>query len=132
MKYIIFSILFFLSIDACNGQTQLEMNEMAMNEYYKADKALNAVFLKIIKEYRKDLIFVNNLRDAQKIWIKFRDAEMKMKYPERKAGYYGSIHPVCLYNYLTILTDERTKKLKTWLAGVNEGDSCSGSIKVNY
>jgi uncharacterized protein YecT (DUF1311 family) len=39
------------------------MNEMVMKEYDKADKELNAVFLKIIKEYQKDVVFVNKCLD---------------------------------------------------------------------
>jgi len=32
--------------------------------------------------------------------------------------------------YLTELTEERTKKLKMWLTGIDEYDACSGSIKA--
>lgn len=55
---------------------------------------------------------------------------MKSKYPDREEGYYGSIHPMCWILYLTELTEERTKKLKTWLLGIEEGDVCNGSVKT--
>jgi hypothetical protein len=53
-----------------------------------------------------------------------------MKYPEREAGYYGSIYPICRADYLEKLTRERTMKLREWLKGVEEGDACGGSIQT--
>lgn len=58
--------------------------------------------------------------------MKFRDAELKVKYPDRPAGYYGSIQPLCQYACLTELTAARTATLKQWLAGTEEGDMCAG------
>ena len=77
------------------------------------------------------LEYIKNLKVAQRIWIQFRDAEMKAKYPEREAGYYGSIHPMCWSIYLKELTEDRINKLQVWLTGTSEGDSCNGSVKIN-
>jgi hypothetical protein len=55
---------------------------------------------------------------------------MKIKYPDREDGYYGSVQPMCWCMYVTYLTQERTKKLKVWLTGIEEGDVCSGSVKT--
>jgi uncharacterized protein YecT (DUF1311 family) len=112
------------------AQTQTEMNESAFNSYKKADKELNDVYKKILSEYKSDTIFIKNLKASQRIWISFRDAELNMKYPEREAGYYGSIQPTCVANYLEQLTKARIKTLKVWLVGIPEGDSCSGSVKT--
>ena len=96
------------------------MNIQAGANYQKADKELNATYSTIFKEYKLDIAFIKNLKAAQNIWIKFRDAEMKMKYPDREPGYYGSIQPVCWYNYLEGLTKKRTNELKTWLTGIEK------------
>jgi hypothetical protein len=56
---------------------------------------------------------------------------VKSKYPDRKAGHYRSIHPMCVSTYLKELTEERTKKLQVWLDGREGGEGCSNSIKVN-
>ena len=130
MKRIIFLVFFYLTLNLCLGQTQLEMNQKVHSDFQKADKELNSVYQTILKEYKSDTAFIRNLRIAQKLWIQFRDAEMKMKYPDRESGYYGSIQPMCWSMYLKELTDERTKKLKIWLAGSEEGDVCSGSVKA--
>lgn len=106
------------------------MNQDALKNYQKADKDLNATYQKILKEYKNDISFVTNLKITQKIWVQFRDAEMKTKYSEREDGYYGSIFPVCWNNYLQELTEERTRKLKIWLIGIKEGDACAGSVKT--
>ena len=60
----------------------------------------------------------------------FRDAELLMKYPEREYGYYGSMHSMCISDYLEKLTKERVTTLKVWIVGVAEGDPCSGTIKT--
>ena len=127
-----FIILLFLCLltNFSFAQTQLEMNTQAGANYKKADKELNSAYTKILKEYKSDTAFIKNLKASQNIWIKFRDAEMKMKYPDREPGYYGSIQPLCWYNYLEKLTKKRTKELKTWLSGIEEGNCCSGSVKM--
>jgi len=133
MKKLLLTIITLLSLTISNqafGQTQFEMNQEEQNIYLKADKKLNNVYNQILKEYKSDTEFIKNLKIAQRIWIQFRDAEMKLKYPDREQGYYGSIHPMCLSIYLTELTEERTKKLKMWLTGIDEYDACSGSIKA--
>jgi len=111
------------------GQTQLQMNQGSNTSYLKADKELNVVYGKILNEYKSDTEFIKNFKAAQRIWIQFRDAEMKAKYPDRESGYYGSIQPTCWSSYLTELTKERTKKITIWLVGIEEGDACSGSVK---
>lgn len=133
MKQILFTLVTLLSLTFSNkivGQTQYEINQEAQIKYLKADKELNFVYNKILKEYKSDVEFIKNFKIAQRIWIQFRDAEMKSKYPDREPGYYGSIHPFCLSIYKTELTEERTKKLKIWVTGIQEGDACSGSIKL--
>ena len=126
----ILATLSLLSSFFCLAQTQTEMNEQAYANYQKADKELNITYQKILKEYKTDTAFIKNLKATQRIWVQFRDAEAKALYPDREPGYYGSIQPLCKYTYLTEFTAERTKRLKTWLDGVEEGDMCSGSVKT--
>ena len=114
------------------SQTQAEMNKTAYAEFSKADKKLNEVYQKILTEYKSDSTFIKSLKNAQRIWIKFRDAELEMKYPNYKEPhYYGSSHPMCSASYLKKMTKERTEKLIVWLNGIKEGDMCSGSVKMN-
>lgn len=51
------------------GQTQLEMNQEEQSKYLKADKELNLVYNKVLKEYKSDTAFIKNFKNAQRIWI---------------------------------------------------------------
>jgi len=129
MKKVFFIVSIFWIVTNSYGQTQLELSESQFKLYEKADKELNFIYQKILKEYKADTAFIKNLKTAQKLWIQFRDAEMKMKYPEREPGYYGSIQPLCWSIYLTELTQSRSKTLNIWLDGIEEGDACGGTVK---
>ena len=132
MKPILF-ILFLVHNLISFSQTQSEMNMEAYTEYKNSDKQLNEIYTAILSEYSKDEIFIDNLRKSQIIWIQFRDAEMNMKYPDYPDK-YGSIHSLCWNIYLTKLTNERSNTLKNWVDGdgVNNWDSCCGSVKYTY
>ena len=112
------------------AQTQTAMNSDAGKAYEKANAELNKVYQKILSDYKTDIVFVANLKAAQRLWIQFRDAEVKARYPARKEGESGSAEPMCVSQYLAELTEERTRKLNLWLTGIEEGDVCSGSVKM--
>jgi uncharacterized protein YecT (DUF1311 family) len=126
MKKTLILTFILTSFNYCFGQTQADLNEAEHKKYIQADKELNSIYQKILREYKQDTIFIKNLKTSQKIWIQFRDAEMKLKYPSREPGYYGSVQPMCWSIYLTGLTNDRIKTLKVWLDGIEEGDVCSG------
>ena len=130
MERFLYCVLLFLVSNFSFSQTQLEMNEAEHKKTIKADQELNQVYHAVLNEYKSDTAFIKSLKASQKVWVQFRDAEMKIMYPDREPGYYGSIHPMCWSMYKTELTKERTKKLRRWLTGQEEGDSCSPSIKV--
>ncbi|MFN3489227.1 MAG: lysozyme inhibitor LprI family protein [Emticicia sp.] len=112
------------------SQTQFEINEEAQRNFKKSDKELNRVYTQILSVYKNDKVVVANLKKAQRLWVQFRDAEMNAKFPEREVGYYGSIFPMCWDLYLRELTEERIKKLNVWLIGLQEGDACSGAVRM--
>ena len=124
------TLLFISCFFFAFSQTQADLNKDAYNAFQKADKELNTTYQKILVEYKSDSAFIKNLKASQRIWITFRDAELKVKFPERKPGYYGSIQPMCVSNYMEQLTMERIKTLKVWLDGIEEGDGCIGSVKT--
>jgi uncharacterized protein YecT (DUF1311 family) len=113
------------------GQSQGQLNQQADAAYRKADQELNRTYQQILKEYRTQTAFLQSLKAAQKLWIQFRDAEMKARYPAANAQVeYGSFFPVCYSNGMEELTKARTKQLRLWLTGIPEGDMCNGSVKV--
>ena len=123
----VFVLTILLSATHTFAQTQLEMNQDARDDYKKAETELNSIYQQILKEYAADTSFISHLKAAERLWIKFRDAELSMKYPE--AEYYGSVQPMCQANYLEQLTRDRIETLKVWVDGIEKGDVCSGSVK---
>ena len=130
MKQFICSFFFCTIMSFCYSQSQSDMNVKASTNFQKAEAELNTVYKKILKEYKSDTVFIINLKKAQQIWIQFRNAEMNAKFPNKEPGYYGSVLPLCWNSYKQELTEERIKKLKIWLTGIEEGDTCSGSVKM--
>lgn len=124
---IIIMMTFAFAAHSSLAQSQTAMNMKAGSGYEKADKELNLVYKKILKEYAAQPLFIKKLKVAQRLWVQLRNAELAAKYPE--SGSYGSVEPMCESIYLETLTRERIKFLKIWLTGIPEGDVCSGSVK---
>ena len=104
-----------------NAQTQLDMTQCAAREYEAADKALNAQYAAVRKRYSDNEDARKLLRDAQRAWIGFRDAQCDL---ETLAVRGGSIEPMIRAQCLQGLTEARTKELAV-LAQCEEGDlSC--------
>jgi uncharacterized protein YecT (DUF1311 family) len=127
---IIFAIFALSAAPVARAQTQGEMNTQTAGEFEAADRQLNSIYQKILAEYADDEPFLASLKEAQRCWIAFRDAQLKMKYPDREPGHYGSIQPVCEAMYLTELTNDRIKALRAWIDGVEEGNVCAGTVRI--
>ena len=114
-----------------HGQTQSEMNQDACTQYKKADQSLNQTYSQVLKDYAKDPGFLVKLKQAQRAWIAFRDAQLAARFPKaNKPPEYGSAYPTCRCAILAELTQQRTKELKVWVDGIPEGDVCNGSVKT--
>ena len=127
-----FVLILLLSLSTATirlqAQTQLEVNMESAKAEKEADVELNKVYKQILTDYAEDTLFIKNLKASQRIWINFRDVEVKMKYPEREEGYYGSMYPMCVSDYRVGLIRQRTAKLKEWLQPMEDGDGCEGSV----
>jgi uncharacterized protein YecT (DUF1311 family) len=111
-------ILTFLTLLICLSgfsQTQLEMNEQANNAYKIVDKELNSVYQEILIAQKSDTVFIRNFKVSQRLWIAFRDAELKAKFSNREQGYYGSMLPMCVAIFLEKMTEDRLKDLRKYL-----------------
>lgn len=128
MRYIMTILISIICFEGFS-QTQAEMNREANELYIKADNELNEIYKNILAEYKSDTVLIKNLKTAQRIWTTFRDAELKVMFPEREIGYYGSVYPMCVSIYLEKLTRERITTLNAWIEGVEEGNVCGGSLK---
>lgn len=110
-----------------NNYTQADMDKQAYREWKKADDELNKVYSQILKKYKDDKVFITKFKKAELAWIKFKDAEIEAIYPDEDKSNYGSVYPMCVNGIATEMTQQRTKELKLWLKGIQEGDVCAGS-----
>ena len=119
---------------SCAGslaQTQSESTQDACATLKQADALLNKSYNQVLSEYKTNAAFIRKLRIAQRAWIAYRDAQLEALYPaSNKRAEYGSVFPMCRCSALAALTTQRADELKKWIDGAEEGDVCSGSIKV--
>ena len=104
--------------DCGNPANQAEMNNCAYGDWQLADAELNRVWKQAMKVARQmDLDYlpdgqrpaVDILRDAQRLWIKFRDQACEA---ESLAFRGGSAQAMLLYACMERLTVRRTEDLK--------------------
>jgi uncharacterized protein YecT (DUF1311 family) len=128
------SVVILLAGSASLAQTQSDSNQEACSRYKKADAEMNAVYRQVLNTHKKDSLFVAKFKVAQRAWVAFRDAHLESLYPEPNKihayGAYGSVNPMCRCMVLAELTAERTKQLRQWLTGAEEGDVCAGSVRI--
>jgi uncharacterized protein YecT (DUF1311 family) len=114
------------------AHTQVELNSCAGEEYAVADAELNRVYQGVLARYKDDSKFIAKFRASQRAWLTYRDAEFEAKFPHadesKSTHFYGSIFPMCAAQYRAQLTRERIARLREWLDGTEEGDSCAGSV----
>ncbi|NVK35724.1 MAG: DUF1311 domain-containing protein [Rhodobacteraceae bacterium] len=95
------------ALDCNNANTTYEMRECEAIELQKADDLLNQTYKKI----RNDLDDKGKtiLRDAQRAWIVFRDAECE-RLADMARG--GSIAPLIRISCITSMTQQRVTDLR--------------------
>jgi uncharacterized protein YecT (DUF1311 family) len=108
-SFLILSVLLGLGVSFAQQQRSTISNARAA--YVKADKKLNEVYKQLRTMHKSDTIFIKNLRNAQRAWLKFRDTEFKMNFPESKGPNVMRTLTDAQAEYLTNLTEERTKEL---------------------
>lgn len=106
----------------CGGlNNQTEMNLCEGDNFEQADSQLNAVYARLMKKI--GAAGQSKLREAQKSWIAYRDAQCAF---ETLGAIDGSIHGMVSAQCLTDLTRQQTKRLQHQ-ASCEEGDvSCGG------
>lgn len=129
MKSLFIALLLVAGSITGFAQTQNDMNKQAAQEYREADKKLNTIYQQILKEYAANKTFIGNFKDAQRLWVQLRDAQVKAMYPE-SAKSYGSMFPLCKSSYLTELTNQRIETIRVWINGLPAGETCTGSVGV--
>lgn len=102
--------------------TQGELNECAGKDLQKADAELKRVYVALLQQLKADPVGVETLRESERAWVKFRDAQMKALHPH--SDQEGSVGPMCWSSQMADLTVQRIKMLKDML-NTQEGDVCA-------
>ena len=104
--------------------TQLAMNGCAAQDLREADAELNRTYEQVLSKYKDQPDKVARIKEAERAWIVFRDAEAEALFPESQRSQSGSVFGMCRAIQLARLTSERTERLKA-LVRYQEGDVCS-------
>jgi uncharacterized protein YecT (DUF1311 family) len=87
--------------------TTADMLECADDEFSAADKKLNITYGNLLKTL--DAEGQRKLKDAQRVWIKFRDLNADFAGDSMRGG---SAEPLVIIGERTQMTAERTKQLQ--------------------
>ncbi len=101
--------IFALASEPCDGaNTQTEINQCTAQAYQVADDKLNAAYQVFVGQLSSNADSLEKLREAQRAWIGFRDAECAF---ESSAVEGGSAQPMVRNGCLETLTAARTERL---------------------
>ncbi|HEY3660565.1 MAG TPA: lysozyme inhibitor LprI family protein [Candidatus Udaeobacter sp.] len=100
-----------IPVTQIHAQTQAAMNAEARADFKKADAELNktyeAILVKLPDAQSKEL-----LKQSQRAWLAFRDAEAALVADQ---AHGGTMAPTLRYATMTELTQQRIKQLKSHL-----------------
>ena len=104
------------ALDCSNGP-QTVLNECADAGFRAADAKLNAAYRAVTRRLTEDSARPS-LVEAQRAWIRFRDAECAF---DTNVYEGGSIRPMLFSQCLTRVTDQRTADLNDYLSCNRDG-----------
>jgi uncharacterized protein YecT (DUF1311 family) len=110
--------------------SQFELNAGTENQLLQINREMDSILNKIYAEYSQNKTFIKNLQKSQQLWLKFHESEMLAKFPEDDMTREGSAFNLCWYSHKIQLKRQRIENLKVWLLGEQEGEICSGSVKI--
>lgn len=104
----------------CDGRVPKEQADAAARD---ADAALNVAYRKVRALYAPDAPFLASFEDAQKTWLRYRDAEVAFLVAENRGA-----DPACAARAVAPVVRARTTQIEQWLKPQEEGDVCAGSF----
>jgi uncharacterized protein YecT (DUF1311 family) len=114
---------FCFALSSVHAQTQAEMNAQARKDFDQADAELNKVYQSLLAKLA-DTEAKNKLRESQRAWIAFRDAEAALAADQVRGG---SAAPVLRWTSMTQTTEQRIKQLKADFP--DDGDASNKTLQ---
>ena len=114
--------LYANNIQCKEDGNQRQMNQCAYEDFQKADKALNKVYKALRSKNKNDKAYLSNLKTSQRLWIKFRDAELDLIFTcetDDMRQCFGSMYPLLYNSEKAAITDQRVKSLQKYLKSEN-------------
>ncbi|MBW3571653.1 MAG: DUF1311 domain-containing protein [Gemmatimonadetes bacterium] len=106
-----------------DARAQADLNACAALAYARADTALNQAYQQVLQ--RVDAPQKETLREAQRAWIRLRDADCELRNAEFQGG---SIHPMLLALCQAQQTRLRTAQLRELLVSPEDGGDRSAIL----
>ena len=103
--------LLAISPQPVRAQNQHEMNAQAARDFDTADRSLNQVYKQLVAKLDKES--QEKLKEAQKAWVAFRDAQAEFEKDREARG--GSMAPLIYNGRRAALTKARVKELQQLL-----------------
>lgn len=112
---------------ACNPDgNQMELNACAGDAFEQADAELNRVYGEVRRSLAGDTLALQRLRDAQRLWMQLRDADVEARYPvpdgEDYRMHHGSMYPLLVLSARAEATRARTAWLRAHFLERGEGE----------
>ena len=98
----------FIPVAQIHAQTQAAMNAQAGAEFARVDAELNSTYAALMAKL-PDAESKRKLKESQRAWIAFRDAEAAFAADQLRGG---SAAPVLRWTSMTQTTEQRVKQLK--------------------
>jgi len=105
---LVIAALVALATSHANAQTQAEMNRQAAKDFKKADAELNSTYAALMAKL-PDADSKRKLKESQRAWIAFRDAEAAFAADQFRGG---SAAPVLRWTSMAETTEQRIKQFK--------------------
>jgi uncharacterized protein YecT (DUF1311 family) len=100
------------ALDCSSPVTTVDILECVGRDIQSADRRLNDAYQKLMKDPDRDETGRNLLREAQRKWIPFRDAQCALEGDQMRGGTGQRVlHASCLHS----MTAEQAKKLEEML-----------------
>ncbi len=111
----LFSTHSAFAVDCANADTTSDMIECADKDYRIADQALNRAY----GAFKKTVDAAGNelLLNAQRAWLKFRDANCNLAADQARGG---TMAPLLQIGCMTGMTKDRTKELNELVKGLGQ------------